>query len=140
MQSAECLQCRIVREARGESTDGLAAETHDHINSAGCEGMAMTSMAAYLSVWTHLYNSMYAAQKPKSKLKFVTLDKKSNMSTLWRQNIISKNLQQRRAGGEGTGYRGDNTSKKKSRGMVRPRSSVFLSESFPGQSTGWGHN
>jgi len=28
---------------------------------------------------------MHAAQKPKSKLKFVTLDKESNMSTLWRQ-------------------------------------------------------
>jgi len=27
---------------------------------------------------------MDTAQKPKSKLKFVTLDKKSNMSTLWR--------------------------------------------------------
>jgi len=27
---------------------------------------------------------MHAAQKPKSKLKFVTLDKESNMSTLWR--------------------------------------------------------
>jgi len=29
--------------------------------------------------------SMYAAQKPKSKLKIVMLDKKSNMSTLWRR-------------------------------------------------------
>ena len=28
---------------------------------------------------------MHAAQKPKSKLKFVTLDKVSNMSTLWRR-------------------------------------------------------
>jgi len=33
----------------------------------------------------HLYDSMHAAQKPKSKLKFVTLDKESNMSTLWRR-------------------------------------------------------
>jgi len=32
------------------------------------------------------YDSMHAAQKPSlSKLKFVTLDKESNMSTLWRQ-------------------------------------------------------
>ena len=31
----------------------------------------------------HLYDSMHAAQKPKRKLKFVTLEKKSNMSTLW---------------------------------------------------------
>jgi len=28
---------------------------------------------------------MCAAQKPKSKLKFITLDKESNMSTLWRR-------------------------------------------------------
>ena len=28
---------------------------------------------------------MHAAQKPESKLKFVTLDKESNMSTLWRR-------------------------------------------------------
>jgi len=28
---------------------------------------------------------MHAAQKPKSKLKFVTLDKERNMSTLWRR-------------------------------------------------------
>ena len=28
---------------------------------------------------------MHPAQKPKSKLKFVTLDKESNMSTLWRR-------------------------------------------------------
>ena len=40
MQSAVCRLCRIAREARGESTDSLAAETHGHINSAGCEGMA----------------------------------------------------------------------------------------------------
>ena len=33
-------KCRIVRETRCESTDSLAAETHGHINSAGCEGMA----------------------------------------------------------------------------------------------------
>jgi len=42
MQSARCQLCRIAREARGEGTDGLAAKTHDHINSAGCEGMTTT--------------------------------------------------------------------------------------------------
>jgi len=45
MQSAGCRLCRIAREARGESTDGLANETHSHINSAGCEGMATTVTA-----------------------------------------------------------------------------------------------
>jgi len=75
--------CRIAQEARGESTDGLAAETHGHVNNAGCEEMATTVMAAHNSIWRHLYDSMHAAQKPKSKLKFVTLDKESRMSTLW---------------------------------------------------------
>jgi len=75
--------CRIARQARGESTDGLADETHGHINSAGCEGMTTTVKVAHHSIWRHLYDSMHAAQKPKSKLKFVTLDKESNMSTLW---------------------------------------------------------
>jgi len=85
MQSAGFHLCRIAQEARGEGTDGLAAETHGHINSAGCEGMAMTVTAAHYSIWRHLHDSMHAAQKPKSKLKFVTLDKESNMSTLWRR-------------------------------------------------------
>jgi len=85
MQSAGCRLCRIAREARGASTDGLADIAHGHINSAGCEGMATTVTAAHHSIWMHLYDSMHAAQKSKSKLKFVTLDKESNMSTLWRQ-------------------------------------------------------
>ena len=46
MQSAGCRLCKIAREARGESTDGLANETHGHINSAGCEGMVTTVTAA----------------------------------------------------------------------------------------------
>jgi len=85
MQSAGSQLYRIAREARGESTDGLAAETHGRSNSAGCEGMATTVMAAHHSIWRHLYDSMHAAQKLKSKLKFVTLDKESNISTLWRR-------------------------------------------------------
>jgi len=48
--------------------------------------------------------------------------------------------QQGRAGGEGTGYRGDNICQKKSRGTVQPRSRVFLRKSFLGQATGWGRN
>jgi len=68
MQSAECRLCKIAREARGESTDGLADETYGHMNSTGCEGMATTVTAARHSIWRHLYDSMHAAQKPKSKL------------------------------------------------------------------------
>jgi len=82
MQSAGCRLCKLARESRGESTDGLANKAHGHINSAGCERMATTVTAAHHSIWRHLYDSMHAAEKPKSKLKFVTLDKESNMSTL----------------------------------------------------------
>ena len=83
MQSTGCRLCRIAREARGESTDSLAAETHGHIHSAGCEVMATTVTAAHHSIWRHLYDSMHAAQRPKSKLKFVTIDKESKISRLW---------------------------------------------------------
>jgi len=83
MQSAGCRLCTIVREARGESTDSVAAEIHGHINSADCEGMATIGTAAHHSIWRLLHDSMRAAQKPKSKLQFVTLDIESNMSTLW---------------------------------------------------------
>jgi len=69
-------------EQRGAEVE---LETHGHINSAGFEGMAATVTVAHHSIWRHLYDSMHAAQKPKSKLKFVTLDKESNMSTLWRR-------------------------------------------------------
>ena len=47
--------------------------------------MATTVTAAHHSIWRHLYDSMHAAQKPKNQLKFVMLDKESNMSTLWRR-------------------------------------------------------
>ena len=140
MQSERYRLCRKEREARGESIDGLAAETHGHINSAGCEGMTTTVTAAHHSIWRHLYDSIHAAQRPNSKLKFVTLDKESNMSTLWRREEFSENLQQGRAGREGTGFRGDNTYQKKSRGTVQPRSRVFRRKLFLGQATGWGRN
>jgi len=90
MQSTGCRLRRIAREAQGESADGLADETHVHINSAGCEGMATTVTAAHHSIWRHLYDSMHAVQKPKSKLKFVSLDKESNMSTLSRREEFLK--------------------------------------------------
>jgi len=79
LHSSGCRLYRIAREAPGESTDCLAAEKSSHIYSAGCEGMAKTVMAAQQSIiWRHLYDSMHVAQKPKSKLKFVTLDTGSN--------------------------------------------------------------
>jgi len=92
MQSAGCQLCRIAREARGESTDSLAAETHGHINSAGCKGIATTVTAAHHSIWRHLYDSMHAAEKPKSKLKFVTLDKEDEHAVVTRRvsRICSK--------------------------------------------------
>jgi len=47
--------------------------------------MATTITDTHHSTWRHLYDIMHAEQKPKSKLKFVTLNKESNMSTLWRR-------------------------------------------------------
>jgi len=47
--------------------------------------MATTITSAHHSIWRLLHDSMHAAQKPKSKLKFVTLDKENNMSKLWRR-------------------------------------------------------
>ena len=97
MQSAGCRLCKIAREARGESTVGLADETHGHINSACCEGIATTVTAAHLSIRRNLYDRMHAARKPKSKLKFVTLDKESNIRHAVATRRVSKNLQQGRA-------------------------------------------
>jgi len=58
--------------------------THSHTVSS-------ILMAVHHFIWRHLYISMHATQKPKSKLKFVTLDKESNMSTLrWFLRICSK--------------------------------------------------
>jgi len=50
MQSAGCRLCRIAREAQSESTDGLAVETHGHIDIVGCEGMATTVTATHHSI------------------------------------------------------------------------------------------
>jgi len=71
-----CRLCRIAQEARGESTDGLAAETHGHINSAGCKGMATTVAAAHHSIWRHLYDSMHATQEQKVSSRLSCLTKK----------------------------------------------------------------
>jgi len=82
---------------------------------------------------------MHAAQKPKSKLKFVTLDKKSNMSTLWRREgflrIFKEELVEKAQDIEVT-----ISEKKLSRDTVQPRSRVFLRKPFLGQATRWGCN
>ena len=135
IQSAGCRLCRIAREARGESKDGLAYEKHGHINSAGCEGMATTVTAAHYSIWRHLYDSMHAAQKPKSKLKFITLDKESSMSTLWRREEFLRICSKAEKAQD---IEVTIPFKKKSRATVQPRSRVFLRKSFLGQATGWG--
>ena len=77
--------CQRAREASGASIQALPNETYVHIDSAGCEGMATTVTAAHHSIWRHLYGSMNAARTPQSTLEFVTLDKESNMNTLWQR-------------------------------------------------------
>jgi len=63
----------------------LLEETYGHINSAFCDGMAKTVTVAHHFIWRHLYDSMQAAQAPASKLRFVTPDKESSVSTLWQE-------------------------------------------------------
>jgi len=135
MQSAGCRLCRIAREARGESTDCLAAEIHGHINIAGCEEMATIVTAAHHSIWRHLYASMHATQKLKSNLKFVMLDKESNMSTLWRREEFLRICSKEELVEKAQDIEVTIQLKKKSRDTVQPRSRVFLRKSFLGQAT-----
>ena len=55
-----------------------------------------TVTAVHHFIWRHLYASVQAAQTPASKLRFVTPDKESNMSTLWQgeefEQICSREL------------------------------------------------
>jgi len=80
-----CRLCKRAREQRGVCTENLPEETYGHINSAFCDGTATTVTAANHFIWRHLYASMKAAQTPMSKLRFVTPDKQSSMSTLWQE-------------------------------------------------------
>jgi len=63
----------------------LLEEMYGHINSAFCNGMTTTVTAAHHFILRHLYASMQAKQTPASKLRFVTPDKESSMSTLWQE-------------------------------------------------------
>ena len=76
-----CILCKRVREQRGASTENL----YGHMNSAFCDGMAITITAAHHFIWRHLYASIQTAQTPMNKLRFVTPDKESSMSTLWQE-------------------------------------------------------
>jgi len=80
-----CRLCKRAREQRGASTGNLPEETCGHIKSAFCDGMATTVTTAHQYIWRHLYASIQAAQTPTSKLRFVTSDKESSMSTLWQE-------------------------------------------------------
>ena len=83
---------------------------------------------------------MHAAQKPKSKLKFVTLDKESNMSTPWRREEFLKICSKEELAEKAQNIEMIIPFKKKSRATVQPRSRVFLRKSFLGQATEWGRN
>jgi len=47
--------------------------------------MATTITAAHHFIWRHLYASLQTAETPTSKLRFVTPEKESSMSTLWQE-------------------------------------------------------
>jgi len=59
-----CRLCKRAREQRSASSQTLQEETYGHINSAFCDRMAATVMAAHHFMWRHLYASMQAAQTP----------------------------------------------------------------------------
>jgi len=80
-----CSLSKRARVQRGASTENLSEETYGHVHSAFCGGMATTVTAAHHFIWRHLYASIQAAQTPTSKLRLVTPDKESNMSTLWQE-------------------------------------------------------
>jgi len=67
-----CRLCKRAREQRGASTENLQKETYGHTNTVFYDGMETAVTAAHHFIWGHLYDSMEAAQKPASKLRFVT--------------------------------------------------------------------
>jgi len=75
--------CKRAPEQRGASTENFPEEKYWHINSVFCDGMATTVTADHHFIWRHWYASMQAVQTPASKLRFVTPDKQSSISTLW---------------------------------------------------------
>jgi len=90
-QAPQCRVCRRAWEAWGKNTNNLFVETYSPITSgADCEGTAKTVTSTHHSIWRQLYDIMHAAQKPKIKFEFVTLDKQSNMSTMWSQKKFWK--------------------------------------------------
>jgi len=71
---------------------------------------------------------------------FITLDKKNNISRLWRREEFLKICIEKGLAENAQGNRGYNTSQKKSEDTVQPSSRVFLRKSFMGQVTGWGRH
>ena len=94
-----------------------------------------TVTAAHHSIWRHLYDSMHAAQKPKSKLKFVTLFKESNMSTLWRREEFVRICSKEDLAEKAQDIEVTIPVKKSQEARYN-----FLRKSFLGQATGWGRN
>jgi len=85
--------CRLYKRAReqhGESTENLPEETYVHINRDFCDGMVTTVTAVHHFIWRHVYASMQAVQTPMSKLRFVSPDKESSMSTLWQEQVFKQ--------------------------------------------------
>jgi len=87
------------------STENLPEETYGHINSAFCDGMATTVTVAHHFIWRYFCASIQTAQTPTSKLRFVTPDEESSMSTLWQEEEFKQiDMQQRITDGKGSRY------------------------------------
>jgi len=102
--------------------------------------MTTTVTAAHHSIWRHLFDSMHAAQKPRSKLKFVTLDKESNISTLWRREDFLRICSKEELAEKAQDTEVTIPVKKSQEAQYKLDPGSFFVMSFLGQATGWGCN
>jgi len=83
---------------------------------------------------------MHAAQKPKRKLKFVMLDKVSNMSTLWRREEFLRIFSKEELAEKAQDSEVTIPVKKSQETRYNLDPGSFFVNRFLGQATGWGRN
>ena len=83
---------------------------------------------------------MHAAQKPKRKLKFVMLDKVSNMSTLWRREEFLRIFSKEELAEKAQDSEVTIPVKKSQETRYNLDPGSFFVNLFLGQATGWGRN
>ena len=79
-----CRLCKQEREQRGASTENLPEEKYGHIMASTVLSAMEWQQSSRLPT-TSSGDICTTAQTPTSKLRFVTPDKESSMSTLWQE-------------------------------------------------------